>query len=83
MLTSQDQAAASALLPQYPPFMESLRRRGLNTSDVGCGLFSMGWFGNGQPAYGGGRLAKLQCLCVMWMVMPRQQPTSLPVRWMA
>jgi primary-amine oxidase len=61
MLSSQDQAAASALLPQYPPFMESLRRRGLNTSDVGCGLFSMGWFGNSEPAYGGGRLAKLQC----------------------
>jgi primary-amine oxidase len=41
--------------------MESLRRRGLNTSDVGCGLFSMGWFGNSQQAYGGGRLAKMQC----------------------
>nr|CAB3452547.1 unnamed protein product [Digitaria exilis] len=60
-LTVQDQTAAMALPPEYPPFIESLRRRGLNISDVGCGVISRGWFGSGEPSYGGARVAKMQC----------------------
>ena len=61
MMTTEDQVAAMALPPTYPPFVDSVRRRGLNVSDVGCGVISRGWFGAGQPAYGGGRVAKMQC----------------------
>ncbi|CAD6242467.1 unnamed protein product [Miscanthus lutarioriparius] len=52
-----------ALPPAHPPFVDSVRRRGLNVSDVGCGVISRGWFGAAQPAYGGGRvaMAKMQC----------------------
>ncbi|CAN6180411.1 unnamed protein product [Urochloa humidicola] len=55
--TAEEQAAAGALRRTYPPFLESLRRRGLNVSDVGCGVFSMGWFGGSTKA----RLTKMQC----------------------
>lgn len=61
-ITAEEQVAAMALPPSYPPFVESVRRRGLNVSDVGCGVISRGWFGaGGQPDYGGGRVAKMQC----------------------
>ncbi|RLM86549.1 hypothetical protein C2845_PM04G05840 [Panicum miliaceum] len=61
--TTEEMAAAAGLPPSYPPFVESVRRRGLNVSDVGCGVFSMGWFGGeaGHHQAGGGRLTKMQC----------------------
>nr|CAB3452544.1 unnamed protein product [Digitaria exilis] len=59
-----DEQVAAALLPyKYPPFLESVRRHGLDVGDVTCGLFPSGWFGGGggtaKPTRA--RLAKLQC----------------------
>ena len=51
-----------ALPPRYPPFVESVRRRGLDVGDVACGVLSRGWFGSAQPAYGGALVAKMQCV---------------------
>ncbi|KAJ1288789.1 hypothetical protein BS78_02G115000 [Paspalum vaginatum] len=59
MFTVEEQVAAGELPPQYPPFVDSLRRRGLAPDDVGCGVFSMGWFGEGGA--GKARRTKLQC----------------------
>jgi len=59
--TTEEMAAAGALPPNYPPFVESVRRRGLNVSDVGCGVFSMGWFGGEAGKASSGRLTKMQC----------------------
>jgi primary-amine oxidase len=59
---TKDQVAAMALPATYPPFVQSVRWRGQNVSDVGCGVLSRGWFGaGGHPAYGGGKVAKVQC----------------------
>ncbi|WVZ62620.1 hypothetical protein U9M48_012348 [Paspalum notatum var. saurae] len=63
MFTAEEQVAAGALPPQYPPFLDSLRRRGLAPRDVGCGVFSMGWFG-GEGVEKGRRRAKMQCFVV-------------------
>jgi len=39
-----------AAAPKYPPFVESVRRRRLNVSDIGCEVLSRGWFSaGGQP----------------------------------
>ncbi|CAL5079537.1 unnamed protein product [Urochloa decumbens] len=62
MITPDEQSAAMALPPKYSPFVESVWRRGLNVSDVYCGVLSRGWFGSSQPSYGGGRVAKMQCV---------------------
>ncbi|GJN24689.1 hypothetical protein PR202_gb12444 [Eleusine coracana subsp. coracana] len=64
--TVEEQAAASALPPTYPPFVESVRRRGLNLSEVGCGSLSKGWFGGEDEgtAWRGARVAKMQCFVV-------------------
>ncbi|GJN12188.1 hypothetical protein PR202_ga30445 [Eleusine coracana subsp. coracana] len=60
--TVEEQAAAGALPPTYAPFVESVRRRGLNLSEVGCGVFSKGWFGGEEEArWHGARVAKMQC----------------------
>ncbi|CAN6209762.1 unnamed protein product [Urochloa humidicola] len=63
MFTVEEQAAAGALPPAYPPFVDSLRRRGLAVGDVGCGVFPMGWFGGGSSSSRSNkaRLAKVQC----------------------
>ncbi|XP_062186382.1 amine oxidase [copper-containing] alpha 2, peroxisomal-like [Phragmites australis] len=61
MFTVEEQIAAGALAPMYPPFVESVRRRGLNISEVGCGVFSKGWFGSSEKRWGGARVAKMQC----------------------
>uniref|UniRef100_A0A0D9WRR9 Amine oxidase n=1 Tax=Leersia perrieri TaxID=77586 RepID=A0A0D9WRR9_9ORYZ len=57
MFTTEEQVAVGALLPKYPPFVQSVRRRGLAITNVGCGVFSMGWFGDNDAR----RLAKMQC----------------------
>uniref|UniRef100_A0A0D9WQJ2 Amine oxidase n=1 Tax=Leersia perrieri TaxID=77586 RepID=A0A0D9WQJ2_9ORYZ len=62
MFTPNDQISAMALPAKYPPFVESVRRRGLDVANVGCGVISRGWFGSSEPAYGGARVAKLQCV---------------------
>uniref|UniRef100_A0A0E0LBA7 Amine oxidase n=1 Tax=Oryza punctata TaxID=4537 RepID=A0A0E0LBA7_ORYPU len=64
MFTAEDQIAAMALPYKYPPFVESVWRRGLDVGEVGCGVLSRGWFGREQPAYGGARVAKMECLVV-------------------
>ncbi|KAL6639640.1 hypothetical protein ACP70R_023370 [Stipagrostis hirtigluma subsp. patula] len=55
--TADELTTAGALPAKYPPFVESVRRRGLDTDDVGCGVFSQGWFGGGDTR----RMAKMQC----------------------
>lgn len=64
IITTEEQIAAKALPPKYPPFVESVRRRGLDAGDVGCGVLSRGWFGSSQPSYGGRRVVKMQCVVV-------------------
>ncbi|KAL6871524.1 hypothetical protein ACP4OV_014353 [Aristida adscensionis] len=63
MFTDEELTAAGALPRKYPPFVESVHRRGLEMGDIGCGVFSMGWFG-GEARRGGGRLTKMQCFVV-------------------
>ncbi|CAN6210003.1 unnamed protein product [Urochloa humidicola] len=58
--TTEELIAAAALPPEYPPFAESVRRRGLDMGDMNCGVLSMGWFGGGSTN-GGSRLTKMQC----------------------
>uniref|UniRef100_A0A0E0GPS1 Amine oxidase n=1 Tax=Oryza nivara TaxID=4536 RepID=A0A0E0GPS1_ORYNI len=60
MFTTEEQVAAGQLSREYPPFRESLQRRGLALTDVGCGVFSMEWFGKNEAR----RLAKVQCFIV-------------------
>ncbi|OEL23202.1 Primary amine oxidase [Dichanthelium oligosanthes] len=62
MFTPEEQIAAMALPPKYPPFVESVRNRGLTVGDVACGVLSRGWFGSSEPTYGGGRVAKMLCV---------------------
>ncbi|TVU39769.1 hypothetical protein EJB05_13208, partial [Eragrostis curvula] len=62
--TTADEVAAAALPYKYPPFVESVRRRGLDVKDVGCGVIDMGWYGGGQSEearWGSARVAKMQC----------------------
>ncbi|CAN6168519.1 unnamed protein product [Urochloa humidicola] len=58
-LTLEEQFAAVALPPAYPPFVDSVRRRGVDMDDVLCAVFPVGWFGgdNGSPK----RVAKMLC----------------------
>ncbi|CAN6171804.1 unnamed protein product [Urochloa humidicola] len=58
--TTEELIAAAALPQKYPPFVESVRRRGLDMGDMSCGVLSMGWFGGGS-LNGGRRLTKMQC----------------------
>jgi primary-amine oxidase len=58
ILTLEEQFAAVALPPAYPPFADSVRRRGLNMSDVLCAVFPVGWFGGAGPQE---RVAKVLC----------------------
>jgi primary-amine oxidase len=45
LLTSNEQVVAATELPQtYEPFIESIKKRGLNFSDVVCSTYSIGWF---------------------------------------
>ncbi|TVU02814.1 hypothetical protein EJB05_51662, partial [Eragrostis curvula] len=49
---------AAAKLPRA----YSVRRRGLNLSEISCGVFSKGWFGSREEArWRGARVAKIQC----------------------
>ncbi|KAK7357479.1 hypothetical protein VNO80_16767 [Phaseolus coccineus] len=57
MLTFGEQTVASQLPFSYEPFKESLRKRGLNTSQVLCASFSIGWFGEAKTK----RNVKVKC----------------------
>ncbi|CAM0906398.1 unnamed protein product [Alopecurus aequalis] len=59
MLTFDEQFAAVALPPRHPPFVESVRRRGVDMDDVLCAVFPVGWFGDvGHSEH---RVVKLLC----------------------
>ncbi|CAL5086015.1 unnamed protein product [Urochloa decumbens] len=58
-LTLEEQFAAVALPPAYPPFVDSVRRRGVDMDDVLCAVFPVGWFGGGEGAPK--RVAKMLC----------------------
>ncbi|CAK7327038.1 unnamed protein product [Dovyalis caffra] len=45
LLTFEEQIAANALPLKYPPFVESVRKRGLKIEEVVCGSFTIGWYG--------------------------------------
>ncbi|XP_042453977.1 primary amine oxidase-like [Zingiber officinale] len=50
ILTLEEQAAAVSLPLSYPPFVESVRRRGVALADVVCSTFTKGWFGEAGRA---------------------------------
>ncbi|KAK8935225.1 hypothetical protein KSP39_PZI013865 [Platanthera zijinensis] len=45
MLTAEEEAAAGLLPKSYAPFVESVRKRGLQLEDVLCTSYTRGWFG--------------------------------------
>ncbi|KAK7280138.1 hypothetical protein RJT34_25200 [Clitoria ternatea] len=57
MLTLDEQYLASELLLSYGAFKESVRKRGLNVSEVVCSTFSVGWFGEVKTP----RSLKIKC----------------------
>ncbi|KAK4266318.1 hypothetical protein QN277_027260 [Acacia crassicarpa] len=44
-LTVDEQSQAVSLPLKYGPFIESVKKRGLNLSDVVCSSFTVGWYG--------------------------------------
>ncbi|XP_010923394.3 primary amine oxidase 1 [Elaeis guineensis] len=54
----EEQAAASALPFNHTPFVESVRKRGLELKEVVCLASTVGWFGEGRQ---GRRLVNLLC----------------------
>ncbi|RDX72014.1 Primary amine oxidase 2, partial [Mucuna pruriens] len=57
MLTLGEIGVVTQLPFNYEPFKESLRKRGLNISQVRCGAFTMGWFGETKTK----RSVKVKC----------------------
>ncbi|KAG7593591.1 Copper amine oxidase N-terminal [Arabidopsis thaliana x Arabidopsis arenosa] len=49
MLTIDEQQATSELVLKFKPFRDSIRRRGLNVSEVVVTTSKMGWFGEPKP----------------------------------
>ncbi|KAL2229910.1 UNVERIFIED_CONTAM: Primary amine oxidase 1 [Sesamum indicum] len=45
MLNNEEQTAAGELPLKYPPFIASIKKRGLNLSEVLCEVFTIGWYG--------------------------------------
>ncbi|KAL9232865.1 hypothetical protein vseg_007928 [Gypsophila vaccaria] len=56
-LTFEELLQARLLIQQYPPFRESIARRGLNESEVSCMALPIGWFGEVATK----RAVKLTC----------------------
>ncbi|KAJ8766321.1 hypothetical protein K2173_022380 [Erythroxylum novogranatense] len=55
-LITYEEQMASILLPlKYTPFIESMKKRGINVSEVVCSTFTKGWFGENK----GKRVLKL------------------------
>ena len=57
MLTLEEQIVASGLALKYGPFIESVKKRGLDFSQVACSGFSVGWYREKNQ----GRVLKVQC----------------------
>ncbi|KAF7838295.1 primary amine oxidase [Senna tora] len=57
-LTVDEQSKAIVLPLTYGPFIESVRRRGLNLSEVACSVFTVGWYGETN---GSERKVKVEC----------------------
>ncbi|PNX77038.1 copper amine oxidase [Trifolium pratense] len=56
-LSVEEQGVAIQLPFKYPPFVASVKKRGLNISEVVCSTFTMGWFGEEKSS----RTARLDC----------------------
>ncbi|WJX90501.1 primary-amine oxidase [Trifolium repens] len=56
-LSVDEQTVAIELPLKYPPFIASVKKRGLNLSEVVCSTFTMGWFGEEKST----RTARLDC----------------------
>ncbi|KAJ1427232.1 Copper amine oxidase, N2-terminal [Sesbania bispinosa] len=57
ILSFEEQDAAIELPLKYPPFIESVNKRGLNLSEVVCSTFTMGWFGEEKSS----RTVRVDC----------------------
>ncbi|WCJ23743.1 Copper amine oxidase family protein [Euphorbia peplus] len=57
-LTLEEQDSANVLPFQYAPFLESIRRRGLDVEEVVCSSYTVGWFGERERQK---RIVKLIC----------------------
>lgn len=60
LLTLDEQTVASELPFSYKPFIDSVKKRRLNLSEVVCTTFSVGWFGEEHS----GRVIKILCFYV-------------------
>ncbi|KAM0952041.1 putative copper amine oxidase [Dioscorea sansibarensis] len=58
LLNFVEQTAASNLPFNYTPFMNSIKKRGLKSSEVVCTTFTVGWFGEVKKSK---RLLKILC----------------------
>ena len=57
MFTLDEQVVASELPYSYKPFKDSVKKRGLDISQVVCSTFSTGWYGEEKSQ----RVIKVQC----------------------
>lgn len=57
VLTVEEQTVACGLPPKYGPFVESVKKRRLDLSQVACSAFTVGWYGEKNQR----RVAKVQC----------------------
>ncbi|XAR57236.1 Primary-amine oxidase [Bertholletia excelsa] len=61
MLTFEELIAANKLPLTYPPFMASIKKRGLKIDDVVCGSYTIGWYGEKKRR---GREVRVMCYYV-------------------
>lgn len=59
MLTLQEQTNANKLPLSYPPFMSSIKKRGLKLKEVACQGFPVGWYGEKRNSTN--RMVKVMC----------------------
>ncbi|PKU76404.1 primary amine oxidase [Dendrobium catenatum] len=59
-LNMEEQNAVTLLTFNYTPFVESVKKRGVDLKDVVCSTYTVGWNGERDK----GRLIKLQCFVV-------------------
>ncbi|CAI9770969.1 unnamed protein product [Fraxinus pennsylvanica] len=57
LLTLEEQTAANELPLTYAPFIASVKKRGLNVSEVICSSFTIGWYGEKRTK----RVLKVMC----------------------
>ncbi|XP_050131504.1 amine oxidase [copper-containing] alpha 2, peroxisomal-like [Malus sylvestris] len=57
LLNNEEQSVATELPFKYKPFIQSIKKRGLNMSEVVCSTFSVGWFGEANTK----RTIKINC----------------------